>query len=183
MGQQGKPGAQGQPGVTAILQGTGNCGGANDASGGDGGSGGNGGNGGRGRDGANGLSSDFVVIGGGVSTDLFSTNTAAVELHAQNICAYSEVLLIQNSGTSSLLFGNWTVENDVTNALGSTTLSDDTAKIFTTSSSGNQDVIVNGIIYQDFLRTNSDRVLPEIFAEQSAPFTLSSTSSYGSMSS
>ena len=90
-----------------------------------------------------------------------SGNTASVELHAKNICAYSEVLLIQNSGISSLLFGNWTLENDVTNAQGSTTLSDDTAKIFTTSSSGNEDVMINGIIYEDFLRTNSDRVLPK----------------------
>ena len=182
-GQQGKPGAQGQSGVSAVLQGTGNCGGNNDASGGRGGNGGNGGNGGRGRDGANGLSSDFVVIGGGVSTNLLNGNTAAVELHAKNICAYSEVLLIQNSGVSSQLFGNWILENDVTNALGSTTLSDDTAKIYTTSNSGSDNVVINGIIYEDFLRTNSDRVLPEIDAEQSAPFTLSSTSSYSSISS
>ena len=114
---------------------------------------------------------------------MLNGNTATVELHAKNICAYSEVLLIQNSGVPSQLFGNWTLENDVTNALGSTTLSDDTAKIFTTSNSGSDNIAINGIVYEDFLRTNSDRVLPEILAEQNAPFTLSSTSIYGSMSS
>lgn len=159
-GTNGQSGTTGNNGLSGQTGGGCLCG---NPDGGDGGKGGDGGNGGRGRDGANGPQTGLVQNSGSTVTQNGTTVPSdfnPVTVNQQLGCTNSEIALTHSGGDLELSnMGSPSFVNDLNPNTSSYTASSSPASVYYTST-GTYDVVINGVVYKDYINIASNRILP-----------------------
>lgn len=155
-GALGRPGYSGNYGAAGTSQS-----GCTPGRGGTGGRGGAGGRGGTGQLGSTGLSRQLVTLNSASVTRTGSTVPSNGQLTA-NVskgCTNSEIVLTKTS--SNTWAGNPPFVNDLTSSTSSYNSSDNTIKVFYTTT-GEKDLTIGSIGFNDFITIRETRTLPTI---------------------
>lgn len=132
---------------------------------GDGAAGGAGGNGGDGGDGADGDNGDSVpLFQNGTSVSLtgsgIPTNYSPIIVNQSQGCTNSQITLSKNGGTfTTASMGNPTLVNNVNPTTTSYTTAQNNISVYYTSL-GTYNVVVDGVVYNDFITIDQTRALP-----------------------
>lgn len=135
------------------------CGNIEVGAGGTGGNGGAGGNGGNGGVGANGISTAIQSVGTSAVTSIaFTPIPQVITNQPGEACTNSEILITKGAGTWTLA-GSGSYIQDLNNTSSSYSNTSNSALIsFTTT--GPQDLIIDGVTYHNFIQINTARPLP-----------------------
>ncbi|WP_430404117.1 gliding motility-associated C-terminal domain-containing protein [Fluviicola sp.] len=137
------------------------CGNIEVGAGGTGGNGGAGGNGGNGGVGASGISSAIQSVGTSAVTPIaFTPISQVITNQPGEACTNSEILITKGAGTWTLA-GSGSYIQDLNSASSSYSNTSNSALVsFTTT--GPQDLIIDGVTYHNFIQINTARPLPTI---------------------